>query len=70
MYGKDGIDKGWLSLIVRFPDRIMVGTDPCCGLKPRYSQLVQDIRKCFLAELPAEIRAEIAYENAKTVFGL
>ena len=49
MYGKDGIDKGGLSLIVRFPDRIMVGTDPGCGLKPRYSQLVQDIRKCFFS---------------------
>jgi hypothetical protein len=29
-----GMNSRWLELIEDFPDRVMLGTDPCCGLMP------------------------------------
>ena len=70
MYGADGLRKGWKRLIERFPDRIMVGTDPCCGLKPEYPELIQEIRTYLLPSLSPEIARKLAHQNAVRIFGL
>ena len=70
MYGAGGLHKGWRKLILRFPDRIMIGTDPCCGRKERYDELVHELRTYLLPELPGEVSAKIAYKNALSIFGL
>jgi hypothetical protein len=70
MFGRDGVKQNWKGLIERFPDRIMVGTDPCCGLKPKYSELIEEIRRDFLPTFSPDIAKKLAYENAAKVFGL
>jgi len=70
MYGKGGLNKGWHKLILRFPNRIMVGTDSCCGRKERYDELVHELRTYFFPELPKDVREKVAYKNALNVFGL
>ena len=70
MYGVGGLDQWWRKLILRFPDRVMVGTDPCCGRKERYDELVHELRTYFLPELPEDVREKVAYKNALNVFGL
>jgi len=70
MFGKAGVEKGWRKLIERFPDRVMVGTDTCCGLKERYPELVQEIRRDFLPAFSPDIAKKLAFENAVSVFEL
>jgi len=69
-HGKGGLNKGWRKLILRFPNRIMVGTDSCCGRKERYDELVHELRTYFFPELPKDVREKVAYNNALKVFGL
>jgi len=70
MYGVSGLNKWWKKLIETFPDRVMVGTDPCCGLKQKYPELVKEIREYLLPSLSPAIAKRVAYENAVSVFGL
>ena len=70
MYGANGLNKGWKELIERFPERIMLGTDPCCGLKPKYPDLIKEIRTYLLPAFSPEIARKLSYENAVRVFGL
>jgi predicted TIM-barrel fold metal-dependent hydrolase len=53
-----------------FPDRAMIGTDPCCGLMGRYNEIVQVMRSHALAAMKPETLEKVAYQNALRVFGL
>ena len=68
--GPNGINSGWLQMIEDYPDRVMLGTDPCCGLMPRYSEIVQTMRTKALAAMKPETLEKVAYKNAIRVFGL
>ena len=68
--GPDGINARWLQLIEDYPDRIMLGTDPCCGLMRRYSEIIQVMRTKALAAMKPETLEKVAYKNAVRVFGL
>jgi predicted TIM-barrel fold metal-dependent hydrolase len=70
VFTKDGIDPRWKSLIVRFPDRFLLGTDPCCGLENRYDDMVNELRNHFLPALPVELQEKIAFKNAVQLFRL
>ena len=70
MFGKSGVKEGWRKLIERFPDRVMVGSDTCCGLKPKYPELIEEIRRDFLPAFSPDIAKKLAYENAAKVFNL
>lgn len=60
----------WLELIEEFPDRFMLGTDPCCGLAGRYDELIKEIRVSLLPHLRPETIRKLANQNAKRLFAL
>lgn len=66
----EGINSRWLQLIEDFPDRIMMGTDPCCGLMRRYGEIIKVMRTHALASMKPETLEKVAYKNALRVFGL
>lgn len=67
---QDGINSRWLEMIENYPDRVMLGTDPCCGLMPRYGEIVKLLRSRALAAMKPETLEKVAYKNALRVFGL
>ena len=66
----EGINSRWLQMIEDYPDRVMMGTDPCCGLMRRYGEIVQLMRSKALAAMKPETLEKVAYKNALRVFGL
>jgi predicted TIM-barrel fold metal-dependent hydrolase len=66
----EGINSRWLELIENYPDRVMMGTDPCCGLMNRYGEIVQLMRSKALAAMTPKTLEKVAYQNAQRVFGL
>jgi hypothetical protein len=66
----DGINSRWLQMIEDYPDRVMMGTDPCCGLMKRYGDIVQLMRTKALAAMKPETLVKVAYQNALRAFGL
>lgn len=65
-----GINSHWLQMIEDYPDRVMMGTDSCCGLMGRYNEIVQIMRSRALAAMKPETLEKVAYKNALRVFGL
>lgn len=65
-----GMRSGYLQLVEDFPERVMLGTDPCCGLMSRYGEIVQTMRTKALAAMKPETLELVAYKNALRVFGL
>ncbi len=70
MFNENGLKPAWAALIERHPDRFFVGTDPCCGLDPRYDEIVAELRTRFLPFLSPETMKKVAYLNAVKRFGL
>jgi hypothetical protein len=66
----EGINSRWLQMIEDYPDRVMMGTDPCCGLMKRYGDIVQLMRTKALAAMKPETLVKVAYKNALRVFEL
>jgi predicted TIM-barrel fold metal-dependent hydrolase len=66
----EGINSRWLQMIEDYPDRVMMGTDPCCGLMRRYGEIVQVMRSKALAAMKPETLEKVAYKNALRVFKL
>ena len=66
----EGINSRWLQMIEDYPDRIMLGSDPCCGLMRRYGEIIQTMRDKALAAMKPETLEKVAYKNALRVFGL
>ena len=67
---QEGINSRWLEMIEDYPDRVMMGTDPCCGLMNRYGDIVQLMRSKALAAMTPRTLEKVAYQNALRVFGL
>jgi Tat protein secretion system quality control protein TatD with DNase activity len=67
---QSGINSFWLQMIEDYPDRVMMGTDPCCGLMGRYNEIVQLMRSKALAAMKPETLEKVAYKNALRIFGL
>jgi predicted TIM-barrel fold metal-dependent hydrolase len=70
MFGNDGVKQAWLDVIQKHPDRVMLGTDPCCGLETRYSEMIDDMRTKFLPYFEPNVIEKIAYKNAVRLFKL
>ena len=70
VFNADGPKPEWLELIEEFPDRFMLGTDPCCGLAGRYDEMVKEIRSSLLAHLRPSTIKKLANQNAKALFAL
>ena len=70
VFNRDGIRSEWAQLIERHPTRFFVGTDPCCGLEDKYSEMITEIRQNFLPYLTPNTLRRVAYQNAVERFGL
>ncbi|MFM1818174.1 MAG: hypothetical protein RL364_1034 [Pseudomonadota bacterium] len=70
VHTEDGIREGWKRLIEKFPDRVMVGTDACCGWFGSYSDMVKEIRSNLLPSLSPSLMEKVAYKNAVRLFDL
>ena len=63
------LDAGWRALLVRHADRFTVGTDTYVnGRWEAYRALVEEHRR-WLARLPRDVAAAIAWGNAARLFG-
>lgn len=60
----------WLALIEDFPERFMLGTDPCCGMASQYDEMVRELRVSLLPHLKLETLRKVAYQNAVRLLGL
>jgi hypothetical protein len=70
VFSEDGPRADWLRLIEDFPDRFMLGTDPCCGLASRYDEMILEFRTLLLPYLSSTTMKMVAYSNAQKFFGL
>ncbi|CAB4241643.1 Amidohydrolase-related [uncultured Caudovirales phage] len=70
IFGKDGVREEWINLIKKHPDRVMLGTDPCCGLESRYSEMIDNMRTMFLPYFEPAVVEKLAYKNAVRLFKL
>lgn len=63
------LDAAWRALFLRHPERFMIGSDTFISSRwPQYPDLIEAHRR-WLAQLPAEVAAAIAYRNAVRAFG-
>lgn len=70
VYSDAGIKRDWKRFIERYPDRVMIGTDACCGWFGSYTDMVVEIRTNFLPNLAPDLMKKVAYENAVRIFDL
>ena len=70
IFTSSGPRGAWLELIEEFPDRFMLGTDPCCGFASKYDELVLELRVALLPHLKVETMRKVAFQNAVRLFGL
>ena len=70
IYIQTGMRSVWSSLVEEYPERIMVGSDPCCGLHFKYDEIINTLRTQILAYLKPETIEKVAYKNAVRVFNL
>lgn len=60
----------WRALLLRFPDRFLVGSDTYANFQwQAYEDLIR-INRNWLAQLPEPARSAIAYRNGLRLFGL
>jgi hypothetical protein len=63
------LDPDWEHLLWEYPDRFMVGVDTYSATRwGEYDKAVTHIRH-WLAQLPEDVSARIAYRNAERIFG-
>lgn len=70
IFNNSGISQRYEPLIREFPDRFLLGTDPCCALDNLYDEMISELRLYFLANLPKGIAEKIAYKNIIELLGL
>jgi predicted TIM-barrel fold metal-dependent hydrolase len=59
----------WRDLFLKYPDRIMIGSDPLVAANwKNYSKYMDEIRG-WLNQLPTNVGQQIAYQNANRFFG-
>jgi predicted TIM-barrel fold metal-dependent hydrolase len=67
--GDGELDPAWRAVILRHPDRLMVGTDTWVNSQwDDYEGLIA-LNRSWLARLPRDVAERIAYRNAARLFG-
>jgi predicted TIM-barrel fold metal-dependent hydrolase/Ca2+-binding EF-hand superfamily protein len=69
IYDENGLTSGYLELLKEFPDRFLLGSDPCCRLLPLYKSVIMSQRS-MLSHLSPDLMKKLAYENAVRIFNL
>jgi predicted TIM-barrel fold metal-dependent hydrolase len=67
--GDGTIEPRWRTLIMRYPDRFMVGSDTWVNHRWENYEALMDLNRRWLSQFPREVAEKIAYRNAETLFG-
>jgi len=68
--GGNDIEPEWKEILIRFQDRMMVGSDTWVnGQWDSYETIMADHRR-YLNLLPRDVAEKIAYRNAEKLFGI
>jgi predicted TIM-barrel fold metal-dependent hydrolase len=67
--GDGNIEPRWRDLIMRYPDRFMVGSDTWVNSQWENYEALMDINRRWLSQFPREVAEKIAYRNAEALFG-
>jgi predicted TIM-barrel fold metal-dependent hydrolase len=70
IYSEAGVRPDWKHLIEKYPNRFMIGTDPCCGQFYKYQKIVDEIRTLLLPHFTEATMKKLAYQNANRIFSL
>jgi hypothetical protein len=65
-----GLFSKWRDFIESFPNQVMLGSDPCCGLDTAYSEIINELRVSVLPYLSPSTMEKVANKNAFRVFKL
>jgi hypothetical protein len=69
-FDSGGLYSNWVKFIEAYPDQVLLGSDPCCGIDAAYSQIITELRTRVLPYLTPITMEKVAYKNAVRVFGL
>jgi Amidohydrolase len=67
--GDGHIEPRWRDLIMRYPDRFMVGSDTWVNSQWENYEALIDLNRRWLSQFPREVAEKIAYRNAEALFG-
>jgi predicted TIM-barrel fold metal-dependent hydrolase len=63
------LDPAWHRLILKYPDRFMVGSDTWVNLQWANYKELMTANRAWLSKLPRPVAEMIAYKNAEKLFG-
>jgi predicted TIM-barrel fold metal-dependent hydrolase len=69
-YDSGGLYRNWIKFIEAYPDQVLLGSDPCCGLDVAYSEIIAEIRTNVLPYLSLITMEKVANKNAVRIFSL
>lgn len=69
-YDSGGLYGNWVKFIETYPDQVMLGSDPCCGIDASYSEIISELRTSVLPYLKPETIEKVAHKNAVRIFSL
>jgi predicted TIM-barrel fold metal-dependent hydrolase len=67
--GDGDIDPRWRDLLMRYPDRFMVGSDTWVNSQWEHYQALIAMNRRWLSKFPRHVAEKIAYQNAEALFG-
>jgi predicted TIM-barrel fold metal-dependent hydrolase len=69
-YDSGGLYSSWIRLIETYPDQVLLGSDPCCGIDASYSEIITELRTKVLPYLSPATIEKVANQNAIRIFSL
>lgn len=69
-FDSGGLYSNWIKFIEAYPDQVLLGSDPCCGIDASYSEIISELRTSVLPYLKPETIEKVAYKNAVRIFSL
>jgi len=69
-YDSGGLYSNWIKFIEAFPDQVLLGSDPCCGIDAAYSEMITELRTSVLPYLSPVTMEKVANKNAIRIFSL
>jgi len=60
----------WRALILKYPDRIMIGSDTWINQRWLYYDELMKAYRLWLGGLPPEVARQVAWNNGASLFGL
>jgi predicted TIM-barrel fold metal-dependent hydrolase len=69
-YDSGGLYGNWIKFIEAYPDQVLLGSDPCCGIDAAYSEIISELRTSVLPYLSPVTMEKVANKNAVRIFSL